>query len=92
MKDQGCHADVLLDMANEKKEPTGQTSVTLLPYKETADYVKGNRPESEVPLEFIDDGLEVCEMAFEPGDGSAVTREGLGSKRAAGEMTNERRL
>ena len=43
-------------------------------------------------MDFIDDGLEVRERAFEQGDGSAVTRELLGSKRAAGEMTNERRL
>ena len=44
-EDQECHADVLLDLANGKVKRPEQTSVTVTPYKETADYMKGNKTE-----------------------------------------------
>ena len=65
LEDQECHADFLLDLANGKQKLMHPTSVTNIPYTDTEDYVKGNKAEQEIPLEFIDDGLEVRTSIYE---------------------------
>ena len=72
--DQECHADVLLELAGEEDRLSDPPGVTTIPYKDTEDYVKGNKAELSIPTDFIDDGLMVRTRDHFLGDDSVVTQ------------------
>ena len=49
LEDQECHADFLLEFANGKQKLTHPAGVTNIPYRDTEDYVKGNKAEQAIP-------------------------------------------